>query len=155
MLKTGKQVYKDMSRVELEMQYVAKKGDSLAKEQGIDNSVSLHAHLAELSTREIKREVEKGQKKATLYKTILPTIPALDAKKGVMGVVDELHSHTNQKIDINRNMLNNIYLRDPSKFSRSPEISKVMENNLSWPKGHIPVPNKLKKPVVKTKKELE
>ena len=55
-----------MSRVELELQYVQKKGAVLAKQQGIDNSVSLHAHLAELSTREIRREVEKGQRKGRL-----------------------------------------------------------------------------------------
>ena len=86
----------------------------------------------------------------------MPVIPAKDNKKGVMDFIDEIHDHTTQKIDLNRNMLSNIYLSNPKKFTKSPEINKIMENTLAWPKGHIPYLNKIKKPPMKkTQKEID
>lgn len=60
-------------------------------------------------------------------------------------------------MDLNRNMLATLYLRDPYRFhEQNDEVKKVLWSNIAWPKGYIPEDHPIKKPPPKkTKEEID
>ena len=57
-------------------------------------------------------------------------------------------------MDLNRNMLATLYLRDPYRFNeRNDEVEKVLWSGIAWPKGYIPDDHPIKKPPPKKTKE--
>ena len=74
-----------------------------------------------------------------MYRSIIEEDPNEDIKKSEYQIMREIFDHTENKIDINRNMLASVYATDPSKFKDTHEaVIKVQKNNLAWPGGYVP-----------------
>ena len=74
-----------------------------------------------------------------MYRSIIEENPNEDSKKTEYQIMREIFDHTENKMDVNRNMLASVYVTDPSKFKDSNEaVIKVQKNNLAWPGGYMP-----------------
>ena len=56
-----------------------------------------------------------------MYRSIIEENPNEDSKKTEYQIMREIFDHTENKMDVNRNMLASVYVTDPSKFKDSNE----------------------------------
>lgn len=68
-----------------------------------------------LHDEEILEIINEGQE-SKLYRTIVPLNTEKDKNKSGEQLCSEIFSHSEDKCDINRNMLAAIFARDPLKF---------------------------------------
>ena len=69
-----------------------------------------------------------------MYRSILTEEPNEDARKTHYEIMREVYDHTENKIDVGRNMLATIFVRDPIKYrDNMDEVKKITRNNIAWP----------------------
>ena len=85
-----------------------------------------------------------------MYRSIIDEDPNEDQKKTEFQIMREIFDHTENKIDVNRNMLANVFATDPSKFKDTHDaVLKVQKNNVAWPGGYVPTEHKISRIPVK------
>ena len=86
------------------------------------------------------------EKYSPLFDSILPIEPKKDAKKSELQISADIFKHTETKMEVNRNMLATLYVKDPNQFNKtSDEQKKICLNNISWPRNYQPTSQILKK----------
>lgn len=64
--------------------------------------------------------------------------------------VRDIYQHTELKTDTSRNLLSSLYSRNPTSFKETnEEVSKLLENDVIWPKGYVPNKPEIKKVFIK------
>lgn len=80
---------------------------------------------------------------------VLPEVKRHDVNKTVGDMVDDFFDHCGLKSDVSRNMLQNLYFKDPLQFHENDDVQKVLRNNIAWPIGYIPEQHVIKKIIVR------
>lgn len=148
-LRTGKEVYLEMSRAEMEVQYETKH-----KEYGLKKS-QVQRSMSKLTDSQLYDAI-KDQNPSKLYQAILPMEPKSDDNKNTQEIITDIYDHTKIKNEISRSMLSSVYARDPHHFRQGhAEVQKIFQNNVSWPKNYRPTIHEVvKPPAPKTKEKI-
>ena len=78
----------------------------------------------------------------------------VDRHKSLNETVKDIYKYTELKTDVNRNMINSVYSRNPDNFrENSEDVKKIMQNNMAWPRGYVPKKKRIRKIVVPVNQE--
>lgn len=87
-----------------------------------------------MTDQQLKEATTVG-KESRLFRTIVAMDAEGDDKKQTYEVYKDIWRHTQNKTDVNRNMVATIYAQNPKKFKTNNEdVQKLMKNGISWPK---------------------
>mgnify|MGYP000851895560 CR=1 FL=1 len=101
--------------------------------------------MEEMATKDLYQIVHKPKKGLKIYEEVIDMNP--DENKNFNQIYTDIYKHTEDKADLNRNMLAVIFERDPERFdNEDDEVTKINQNNVAWPKNYIPVSTDVKRP---------
>lgn len=145
-LRAEKDIYIDMQRAEMEIEYMRLKKAEGWAEAAIAQKLDEMSYLELFQATAVKQDWN-------LYQTIIK-LSEEDEFKSPDVLLEEIYKHVEAKTDVNRNMLALIFSRNPEKYkNHDQDVERILKNNISWPKNYYPKKYAIKRPAPKKSKE--
>ena len=119
-----------MTRAEIKVAFIKKYSVTKNKRKQFSkpgmNTQDIMAMMNEMTDEQILEDINEG-KESQLFRSIVPINIKKDNDKTTTQIFEDIYRHSEDKVDINRNMLATIFARNPKKFEeKDEEVQKLL-----------------------------